>query len=104
MILYETEQSGEDTGQQKEKSTKKQTMMALVGKFESRVNGITEEITKHWALYTAVIQGVPTMDTENLTEGKHRHKQRTQFEGKDKDILEEMTRQQTNQQTKKPSH
>lgn len=74
--------------------------MALVGKFESRVNGITEEITKHWALYTAVIQGVPTMDTENLTEGKHRHKQRKQFEEKDKDILEEMTRQQTNQQTK----
>lgn len=66
--------------------------MALVGKFESRVNGITEEITKHWALYTAVIQGVPTMDTENHTEGKHRHKQRKQFEEKDKDILEEMTR------------
>ena len=30
--------------------------MALVGKFESHVNGVTEEISKYWAVNTAIIQ------------------------------------------------
>ena len=52
------------------------------------------------AVDTAVLPGVPTMETESYWRQTYRHKQRKYFEKKDKDILDEMTRKQTNQQTK----
>ena len=54
----------------KMKVHKKQKVTALVVKFESNVNGVTEEVTDHWNVDTVVIQGTPNMDTEKLVEGK----------------------------------